>query len=200
MAYLFPQTWTFGVVVSTLGLGHDSQRPELFDATETIQHETPRTRLRPIASAFQLFDQCQDNKPSGDESYRRGVPRSGTTSKPITPANAHRMEQTLHPSLPEAHDSRQYPDERENCFADGAGNTLPGPGDIPLAERTEQISVLDVSGDIASAKLLTYSTLGGLLDALEIGWTVEDSLSCPANRQLVEGQCGDPTVSWLWCC
>jgi len=27
-----------------------------------------------------------------------------------------------------------------------------------------------------------YSTLGGLLDALEIGRTVEDSLSPPANR------------------
>jgi hypothetical protein len=29
------------------------------------------------------------------------------------------------------------------------------PADLPQAERTEQISVLDVSGDIASAKLVT---------------------------------------------
>jgi hypothetical protein len=30
-----------------------------------------------------------------------------------------------------------------------------GESDIPQAERTEQISVLDISGDIASAKLVT---------------------------------------------
>jgi Putative lumazine-binding len=30
-----------------------------------------------------------------------------------------------------------------------------GPVDFPQAEKTEQISVLDVSGDIASAKLVT---------------------------------------------
>ncbi len=42
-----------------------------------------------------------------------------------------------------------------------------GDSDIPQAERTEQISVLDISGDIASAKLVTphwvdYMTLSKL--------------------------------------
>jgi hypothetical protein len=30
-----------------------------------------------------------------------------------------------------------------------------GPADMPAAEKTEQISVMDVSGDVASAKLVT---------------------------------------------
>jgi hypothetical protein len=30
-----------------------------------------------------------------------------------------------------------------------------GPADLPAAERTQQITVLDISGDIASAKLVT---------------------------------------------
>ncbi len=42
-----------------------------------------------------------------------------------------------------------------------------GESDIPQADRTEQISVLDISGDIASAKLVTphwvdYMTLSKL--------------------------------------
>ena len=70
--------------------------------------------------------------------------------------DAHRMEQTLHPHylkhlihgdipIREKTGSQMVRDVRSKGV----------PVDIPAAERTEQISVLDVSGDLASAKLTT---------------------------------------------
>jgi hypothetical protein len=52
-----------------------------------------------------------------------------------------------------------------------------GPANLPPADRTEQISVLDI------AKLVTPH-LGRLHDAFEAGRRMEDSLSCSADRRL----------------
>ena len=86
-------------------------------------------------------------------------------------------------SLPQAHDSWRYPDKGEVWSRDGRGDTLARPSDLPPAEQTEQISGLDVSGDSASAKLVA-AHWGGLHDALETRWTVEDFVGCTADRQL----------------
>jgi len=138
---------------------------------------------------FSILTNAQDNKPSGNESSA-----VRTTVRDYIEAyytgDSHRMEQTLHPHYLKHMIHGNIP-MRENCFADGAGSTLPGPGRHPPsgADRTDKRA-----GRFGRHRLRQtyYSTLGGLLDALEIGWTVEDSLSCPANRQLGEGQCGDP--------
>jgi len=98
---------------------------------------------------------AQDNKTALDDSSR-----VRTTVRDYLEAyytgDAHRMEQTLHPHylkhmihgeipMREITGSQMVRDVRSKGV----------PVDIPSAARTEQISVLDVSGDIASAKLTT---------------------------------------------
>jgi hypothetical protein len=69
--------------------------------------------------------------------------------------DARRMEQTLHPhylkhmihgkiNMREKTGSEMVREIRSN-----------GPADLPVASKTEQVSILDVAGDIASAKLVT---------------------------------------------
>jgi hypothetical protein len=68
--------------------------------------------------------------------------------------DAQRMAQTLHPHYLKHMIHGDIP-MREKTAEQMVQDVRTGPDDIPLAERTEQISVLDISGDIASAKLLT---------------------------------------------
>jgi Putative lumazine-binding len=81
--------------------------------------------------------------------------------------DAHRMEQTLHPHylkhiihgdipMREWHASQMVREVRTN-----------GPANFSQAEKTEQVQVLDVAGDMAAAKLVTphwvdYMTLAKL--------------------------------------
>jgi hypothetical protein len=55
-----------------------------------------------------------------------------------------------------------------------------GPSHLGPAEQTERISVLDISGDIASARW--SRRMGGLDDAFESRWTVEDFVGGRADR------------------
>ena len=59
-----------------------------------------------------------------------------------------------------------------------------GPADLPEADKTEQISVLDVAGSIASAELVTSGWVD-YRDAGEVGREVEDSFRRAAHRQLM---------------
>jgi hypothetical protein len=68
--------------------------------------------------------------------------------------DARRMEQTLHPHYLKHVIHGEIP-MREMTGLQMVQNVRSGPSGIPPAERTEQISVLDVSGSIASAKLVT---------------------------------------------
>jgi hypothetical protein len=87
--------------------------------------------------------------------------------------DAPRMEQTLHPHYLKHMIHGDIP-MREKTAAEMVGEVRShGPADLPPAEKTEQISVLDVSGDIASAKLVTphwvdYMTLSKLDGAWKI--------------------------------
>ena len=65
------------------------------------------------------------------------------------------MEQTLHPHYLKHMIHGNIPMREKTALQMERDVRSQGPADIPLAERTEQISVLDVSGDIASAKLIT---------------------------------------------
>ena len=82
--------------------------------------------------------------------------------------DAARLEQTLHPHYLKHMIHGDIP-MRENRPATQMLQQVRALGDsyIPQADRTEQISVLDISGDIASAKLVTphwvdYMTLSKL--------------------------------------
>jgi hypothetical protein len=65
-----------------------------------------------------------------------------------------RMAQTLHPHYLKHMIHGDIP-IREKTAVEMVHDVRTGPDDIPPAERTEQISVLDITGGIASAKLVT---------------------------------------------
>ncbi|MGC2193356.1 MAG: nuclear transport factor 2 family protein [Terriglobales bacterium] len=69
--------------------------------------------------------------------------------------DAHRMEQTLHPHYLKHVIHGNIPMREKTGSQMVQDVRSQGPADLPPAERTEQISVLDVSGSIASAKLVT---------------------------------------------
>jgi putative lumazine-binding protein len=95
----------------------------------------------------------KNNKPASDDS---SIVRA--TVKDYIEAyytgDGHRMEQTLHPHYLKHVIHGNIP-MREKTGLQMVQDVRSGPSEIPPAERTEQISVLDVSGNIASAKLVT---------------------------------------------
>jgi hypothetical protein len=100
--------------------------------------------------------------------------------------DARRMEQTLHPHYLKHMIHGDIP-MREKTAAQMVEEVRShGVPDISQAQRTEQVSVLDVAGDIASAKLVTpgwvdYVTLtksGGDWKILSIVQRIDN----PANR------------------
>lgn len=81
--------------------------------------------------------------------------------------DAARLEQTLHPHYLKHVIHGDIPMREQTGTQMSQQVRSLGEPDIPRAERTEQISVLDISGDIASAKLVTphwvdYMTLSKL--------------------------------------
>jgi Putative lumazine-binding len=80
--------------------------------------------------------------------------------------DAHRMEQTLHPHYLKHMIHGDIP-MREKTGSQMVQEVAAGPSTLPQAAKTEQVTVLDVAGDIASAKLVTpgwtdYMTLSKL--------------------------------------
>jgi hypothetical protein len=80
--------------------------------------------------------------------------------------DAHRMEQTLHPHYLKHMIHGDIP-MREKTGPQMVQEVGSGPSSQPQAEKTEQVTVLDIAGDIASAKLVTpgwtdYMTLSKL--------------------------------------
>src|SRR5216683_3085520 len=149
-----PADMDFRVVVSTLGLGHD--RNVRNSSMPRRQSNMKRLVLGFGLSLllFSILTNAQDNKPSGNESSA-----VRTTVRDYIEAyytgDAHRMEQTLHPHYLKHMIHGNIPMREKTALQMEREVRSQGPADIPLAERTEQISVLDVSGDIASAKLIT---------------------------------------------
>ena len=69
--------------------------------------------------------------------------------------DAHRMEQTLHPHYLKHMLHGDIP-VREKTGPEMVQEVRThGPADLPQANKTEQVSVLDIAGNIASAKLVT---------------------------------------------
>jgi putative lumazine-binding protein len=69
--------------------------------------------------------------------------------------DAHRMEQSLHPHYLKHMIHGEIP-VREKTGPEMVREVRThGPADLPQANKTEQVSVLDIAGNIASAKLVT---------------------------------------------
>jgi hypothetical protein len=104
---------------------------------------------------FNIPTNAQDNKAALDDSSMvRAAVRDYIEA--YYTGDARRMEQTLHPHYLKHLIHGDIP-MREKTGAQMVQDVRSKgvPVDIPSAERTEQISVLDVSGDMASAKLTT---------------------------------------------
>lgn len=100
------------------------------------------------------FTNAQDSKPSSDDS---SAVRATVTDyiEAYYTGDAHRMEQTLHPHYLKHMIHGSIP-MREKTGAEMVREVRShGPADMPPAQCTEQVSVLDIAGGIASAKLVT---------------------------------------------
>jgi hypothetical protein len=95
---------------------------------------------------------AQDKQLADDQSMVRTTVRDYIEA--YYSGDGRRMEQTLHPHYLKHVIHGSIP-IREKTGLQMVQDMRSGPSEIPLAQRTEQISVLDVSGSIASAKLVT---------------------------------------------
>jgi len=106
------------------------------------------TLLLTIAAAAQ-----QNNVSADDISAVRATVTN--YSEAYYTGDARRMEQTLHPHYLKHMIHGTIP-VREKTGADMVREVrMQGPVDLPAANKTEQVSVLDVAGAIASAKMVT---------------------------------------------
>lgn len=103
---------------------------------------------------FNLSTNAQDNKTSNDDV---SAVRATVTNyiEAYYFGDAARMEQTLHPHYLKHRIHGDIP-MREQTGPQLVQDVHNGGGThMPKAQRTEQVTVLDVAGDIASAKLVT---------------------------------------------
>ena len=110
---------------------------------------------------FALFALCLSTMTSDGQHAKLAVDESSAVRATVTNyieayylGDASRMQQTLHPHYLK-HVIHGNIAMREMTGSDMVSAVRNGPPDIPQSERTEQVSVLDVSGNIASAKLVT---------------------------------------------
>ena len=106
-----------------------------------------------FALLFTVTANCQQKEPTDDVSAIRATVTNYIEG--YFTGDAQRMEQTLHPHYLKHIIHGDIP-MRERTGAEMIREVRKsGPADFPAPEKTEQVSVLDVAGDIASAKLVT---------------------------------------------
>jgi len=101
---------------------------------------------------FNLSLFAQSNKPADDSSAVQTTVRNYIEA--YYTGDARRMEQTLHPHFLK-HVIRGERSLRDMSGLEMVRAVASGPAEIPQAARTEQVTVLDMAGDMASAKLVT---------------------------------------------
>ena len=102
---------------------------------------------------FNLSTSAQDNKSTDDSTAVRATVTNYIEA--YYTGDARRMQQTLHPSYLKHMLHGQIPVRQKSAAQMVQEVRSHGPADIPQAQKTEQVSVLDVAGTIASAKLVT---------------------------------------------
>ena len=112
-------------------------------------------------SIFSPSAHAEDNSPATAQNIQTSDDTSavrGTVTNYIEgyfTGDAQRMQQTLHPHYLKhvIHEPRPMREMTESDLMNGLrGQGVPN---MPAADKTEQVTVLDVAGDIASAKLVT---------------------------------------------
>jgi hypothetical protein len=108
-----------------------------------------------VLLAFGLSTNAQNTQTPGDDA---SAVRSTVTNyiEAYYTGNAARMEQTLHPHYRKhmIHGG-DIPIREKNGAQMVAEIQKNGPADLPAAQKNEQVTILDIAGDIASAKLVT---------------------------------------------
>jgi hypothetical protein len=103
---------------------------------------------------FGLSTNAQNKEtPGGDASAVRSTVRNYIEA--YYTGNAARMEQTLHPHYLKHVIHGDIPIREKTGAQMVAEIRKNGPADLPAAQKNEQVTVLDIVGDIASAKLVT---------------------------------------------
>src|ERR1700735_5801830 len=96
---------------------------------------------------FNLSTNAQENRTSGDDASAVGVTVTNYIEGYYT-GDAARLEQTLHPHYLKHVIHGDIPMREQTGTQMSQQVRSHGESDIPRAERTEQISVLDVCGDL----------------------------------------------------
>jgi hypothetical protein len=104
--------------------------------------------------SFNISTRAQNSQPSAAAVSAVGVTVTNYTEAYYA-GDAHRMEQTLHPHYLKHMIHADIPMREKTGQQMVQAVRSQGVPDIPQAERTEQVTVLDVAGTIASAKLVT---------------------------------------------
>jgi putative lumazine-binding protein len=103
---------------------------------------------------FRLLTLAQNKETPGDDA---SAVRSTVTSyiEAYYSGNAARMQRTLHPHYLKHMIHGDIPMREKTGAQMLAEIRKNGPADLPAAQKNEQVTVLDIVGDIASAKLVT---------------------------------------------
>ncbi len=112
-------------------------------------------RIAPVLSLLILFAltcNAQNNRPATDDSSAVQATVKNYIEAYYT-GDARRMEQTMHPHYLKHKIHGDIP-VREMDAHDVVSSASSGPS-LPASQRTEQVTVLDVTDDMASAKLVT---------------------------------------------
>jgi hypothetical protein len=141
----------FGVVLFHLNLGDNPYRPNRPLEKLEMKHLVMFFCLSQLLLPH-IRISAQTAKVSSDES---SAVRATVTNyiEAYYGGDASRMQQTLHPHYLKHVIHGNIP-MREMTGSEMVAAVRNGPPDIPKLERTEQVNVLDVSGSIASAKLV----------------------------------------------
>jgi len=104
--------------------------------------------------SFTLSTTAQDNRPSSADASAVRATVTNYIEGYFT-GDSHRMEKTLHPHYLKHVIHRDIPMREMTAAQMVAAVRENGPADLSAEQKTEQVTVLDIAGEIASAKLVT---------------------------------------------
>src|SRR5271165_850836 len=107
-----------------------------------------------IVLLFSPATNAQENRLSADDSSAVLATVTNYIEAYYT-GDARRMEQTLHPHYLKHMIHGDIPMREKTAGEMVEEIRAHGPADLPATSKTEQVSVLDIAGNIASAKLVT---------------------------------------------
>jgi len=151
---LVPQTWTLVYLYPLQTYGIIGPPDLVTVRRRTMKRLALGFGLCLLLSLSNISTKAQDKRATSDDSSSvRATVRNYIDA--YYTGDAHRMEQTLHPHYLKHVIHGDIPMREMTGLQIVQAVSEGVPVDIPPADRTEQVSVLDISGSIASAKLVT---------------------------------------------